>query len=633
MKASWICVLCSIIAVLFLTAVRSLTSSPAQQPAFDVRGHYTKSEQMIPMRDGIKLFTVIYSPKDSSQKYPIMLNRTPYSAGPYGKDAYKPAIGPSVAMAQEGYIFVYQDVRGRWMSEGDFIDARPYNPSKKGKQVDESSDTYDTIEWLIKNISNQNGRAGQWGISYPGFYTSMGIIDAHPALVAASPQAPVGDWFIGDDWHHHGAFFLVDSFNFYSYIGQPRPKPTSEAPPRFNHGTPDGYRFFLEMGPLANANRKYFKNEIGFWNDLMKHGVYDDFWKARCVMPHLKKVKPAVLVVAGWFDAEDLYGTLNSYRAIEQENPGISNRLVMGPWCHGCWAREDFSSLGSIQFGSNTSGYYQEKIEKVFFDHYLKDKGSLDLPEASTFLTGANVWKSYDQWPPKTVEQKALYFQANGALSFDPPKGGGEAFDEYISDPNKPVPYIPYISNGRGQVGYMIEDQRFAAVRPDVLTYETEPLTDDVTIAGPITAELYVSTTGTDADFVVKLIDVLPNNAPNPDPNPKGVQMGGYQMLVRGDVMRAKFRNSYEKPEPLVSNRPTKVSFLLQDVHHAFIKGHKIMVQVQSSWFPLVDRNPQKFVDIYNATDADFQKATQRVYRSGALVSHLKVGVMRGKGE
>jgi uncharacterized protein len=633
MKVSGVYAFCLIIAVLSLTADRSLTSSRAQQPAFDVRSHYTKSEQMIPMRDGIKLFTVIYSPKEPSQKYPIMLNRTPYSAGPYGKDAYKPAIGPSLAMAQEGYIFVYQDVRGRWMSEGDFIDARPYNPNKKGKEIDESSDTYDTIEWLLKNISNQNGRVGQWGISYPGFYTSMGIIDAHPALVAASPQAPVGDWFIGDDWHHHGAFFLVDSFNFYSYIGQPRPKPTSEAPPRFNHGTPDGYRFFLEMGPLANANRKYFKNEIGFWNDLMKHGVYDDFWKARRVMPHLKKIKPAVLVVAGWFDAEDLYGTLNSYRAIEKENPGISNRLVMGPWCHGCWAREDYSSLGSIQFGSNTSGYYQEKIEKVFFDHYLKDKGSLNLPEASTFLTGANVWKSYDQWPPKAIEQKALYFQAKGALSFDPPKGGGEAFDEYISDPNKPVPYIPHISNGRGQVGYMIEDQRFAAGRTDVLTYETEPLTEDLTIAGPITTELYVSTTGTDADFVVKLIDVLPNNAPNPEPNPKEVQMGGYQMLIRGDVMRAKFRNSYEKPEALVPNRPSKVSFVLQDVHHAFLKGHKIMVQVQSSWFPLVDRNPQKFVDIYNATEADFQKATQRIYRSGALVSHLKVGVMRRKGE
>jgi putative CocE/NonD family hydrolase len=626
MKQAKIYVLCLLIMALSIAAGRSVSTSRAQQQTSDIRSHYTKSEHMIPMRDGIKLFTVIYAPKDSSQKYPIMLNRTPYNANRPGR------IG-SVPMAQEGYIFVYQDVRGRWMSEGEFIDARPYNPNKKGSEIDESSDTYDTIEWLLKNVSNHNGRVGQWGISYPGFYTSMGIIDAHPALKAASPQAPVGDWFIGDDWHHHGAFFLIDAFNFYSVIGQPRPKPTSVAPPPFDHGTPDGYRFFLEMGPLANANRKYFKNEIAFWNDLMKHGTYDDFWKARRVMPHLKKIKPAVMVVAGWFDAEDLYGTLNTYQAIEKQNPGLSNILVMGPWCHGCWARPDFSSLGNIQFGSNTSGYYQEKIEKVFFDYYLKDKGPVHLPEASTFLTGANVWKSYGQWPPKGIEQKALYFQANGALSFDPPKSTGEAFDEYISDPNKPVPYIPFISNGRGQVTYMVEDQRFAATRPDVLTYETETLREDVTIAGPITAELYISTTGTDADFVVKLIDVLPNNAPNPEPNPRNVQMGGYQMLVRGDVMRAKFRDSYEKPSALVPNRPTRVSFVLQDIHHAFLKGHKIMVQVQSSWFPLVDRNPQKFVDIYQATEADFQKATHRVYRSGALGSHLKVGVLKRTGE
>jgi uncharacterized protein len=628
MKQTCVYVLCFSILALSMAAERSLPASLAQQPAFDVKAHYSKSEQMIAMRDGVKLFTAIYSPKDSTQKYPILLNRTPYSAGPYGSDDFKSGIGPSVHMAKDGYIIVYQDVRGRWMSEGEFIDARPYNPNKKGVEIDESSDTYDTIEWLLKNVPNHNGRVGQWGISYPGFYTSMGIIDAHPALKAASPQAPVGDWFIGDDWHHHGAFFLIDTFNFYSIIGQPRPKPTKVPPTRFNHGTPDGYRFFLEMGPLANANRKYFKNEIAFWNDLMNHGTYDEFWKARRVMPHLKKIKPAVLVVAGWFDAEDLYGTLNTYQAIEKQNPGISNFLVMGPWCHGCWASRDFSSLGSIQFGSNTSGYYQENIEKVFFDYYLKDKGSMSLPEASTFLTGANAWRSYSQWPPKGVEQKALYFHANGALSFDPPKGKGEEYDEYISDPNKPVPYIPTISNGRGMVGYMVEDQRFASTRTDVLTYETEPLTEDVAIAGPLTAELYISTTGTDADFVVKLIDVLPNNTPNPVPNPGNVQMGGFQMLVRGDVMRAKFRDSYEKPEPLVPNRPTRVSFVLQDVHHSFLKGHKIMVQVQSSWFPLVDRNPQKFVDIYKAVDGDFQKATHRIYRSSSLYSQLKVGVV-----
>ncbi|MCI0387979.1 MAG: CocE/NonD family hydrolase [Acidobacteria bacterium] len=623
----------SLLIGLFALCASSLRPSPSAQSAqggFDVKTHYAKSEHLIPMRDGVKLFTSIYAPKDTSRKYPIMLNRTPYSVAPYGPDAYRSAIGPSVQMAEEGYIIVYQDVRGRLMSEGEFVDARPYNPKKKGPaEVDESSDTYDAIEWLLKNIPNHNGRVGMWGISYPGFYASMGIIDAHPALKAASPQAPIGDWFIGDDWHHHGAFFLVDAFNFYAVIGQPRPKPTSVGPRGFEHGTPDGYKFFLEMGPLANANKKYFKNEIVFWNDLMKHGVYDDFWKARRVMPHLTNIKPAVLVVAGWFDAEDLYGTLNTYQAIEKQNPKAYNILAMGPWCHGCWAGGDGSSLGNIQFDSKTGPYYRENIEKVFFDYYLKDKGELKLPEASTFLTGANVWKSYDQWPPKGLQERALYFHANGKLSFDPPAAGGEAFDEYLSDPQKPVPYVPEISSRRGVVTYMVEDQRFAAMRPDVLVYESDALTEDVILAGSITAELYVSTTGSDADFVVKLIDVYPDNAPDNEPNPRNVRMGGFQMMVRGDVMRAKFRNSYERPEPMKPNQPTKVAFVLQDIHHAFRKGHKIMVQVQSSWFPLADRNPQKFVDIYNATAADFQKATQRVYRSGRLSSHLKVGVMK----
>ena len=623
--------LCLLIGLLASSAVSLMPFllAQGQQTAFEVKTHYMKSEHQVPMRDGVKLFTVVYAPKDSTKKYPIMFNRTTYSVGPYGPDSFKTAIGPSVRMAEEGYIFVYQDVRGRWMSEGEFVDARPYKPEKKGaSEVDESSDTYDTIEWLLKNIPNHNGRVGMWGISYPGFYVSMGIIDAHPAIKAASPQAPIGDWFIGDDWHHHGALFLADAFNFYSVIGQPRPMPTSKGPAAFDHGTPDGYKFFLEMGSLPNANKKYFKDEIAFWNDLMKHGTYDEFWKARRVMPHLKNIKPAVMVVAGWFDAEDLYGTLNTYQAIEKQNPNAYNILVMGPWCHGCWAGGDGSSLGNIQFGSKIGPYYRENIEKVFFDFYLKDKGELKLPEASTFLTGANVWKSYEQWPPKGLQERALYFHANGKLSFDPPPADPEAFDEYQSDPMKPVPYIPQITSRRGVVGYMVEDQRFAATRPDVLVYQTDALSEDVTLAGPITAELNISTTGTDADFVVKLIDVFPEKTPDPEPNPRDVKMGGFQMLVRGDVMRVKFRNSYERPEPINPNQPTKVSFVMQDIHHTFLAGHKIMVQVQSSWFPLVDRNPQKFVDIYNATEGDFQKATHRVYRSGRLNSHLKIGVI-----
>jgi putative CocE/NonD family hydrolase len=596
---------------------------------FDVKANYSKSEHMIPMRDGVKLFTVVYAPRDASQKYPIMLTRTPYSVAPYGPDAYKNAVGPSEAMAREGYIFAYQDVRGRWMSEGEFVDARPFIGNKKPTEVDESSDTYDTVDWLLKNIANNNGRVGMWGISYPGFYTSMGIIEAHPAIKAASPQAPVGDWFIGDDWHHHGAFFLVDAFNFYSIVGQPRPKPTSTPPQPFVHGTPDGYRFFLDLGPVRNANSKYFHGEIGFWNDLMRHGTYDDFWKARRVMPNLKNIKPAVMMVTGWFDAEDFYGTMNTYQAIEKQNPGLYNILVSGPWCHGCWAAANYKSLGNIDFGSAVSRYYQENIELPFFNYYLKDKGPLALPEATMFLTGANEWKTYDQWPPKGVQEERLYFQAGGRLSQLRQATTAQVFDEFVSDPNKPVPYVPQITSRRGFTTYMDEDQRFAAMRPDVLVYQTEPLVEDMLVAGPIKANLLVSTTGTDADWVVKIIDVFPDDTPNPQPNPQNVQLGGYQMLLRGDVMRGKFRNSYEKPEPFVPNQPTRVSFTLQDIHHLFRKGHRVMVQVQSTWFPLVDRNPQKFVDIYNAAEADFQKATHRVICGGEQGSYITVGVLR----
>lgn len=601
-----------------------------QSTQFNVKDHYVKSEHQIPMRDGVKLYTVIYSPKDSSQKYPIMMTRTPYSAGPYG-GAYRPSLGPSAAFQQEGYIFVYQDVRGTFMSEGEFEDVRPYIPNKKSpKQIDESSDTYDTIEWLIKNIPNNNGRAGVWGISYPGFYTATALMDAHPALKAASPQAPIADWFIGDDDHHNGAYFLFDSFGFCTFFGMPRPQPTANQFRNFDYGTPDAYDYFLRLGSVANV-MKYFKGENKYINDVMKHGNYDEFWQSRNVLPHLKKVTPAVLVVGGWFDAEDLYGPLNIYQAIEKNNPGAKNILAMGPWSHGQWARGNGDSLGDIRFNSSTSAWYRENVELPFFNFYLKDKGELKLPEATVFRTGANEWKSFDQWPPKDLQSRSIYFRANGKLAFDAPKDSGEAFDEYLSDPARPVPYTNVITNSRG-TGYMIEDQRFAARRPDVLTFETGAFDEDLTLAGPVTADLFVSTTGTDADFIVKLIDVYPDNAPNNSPSGANVRttpLGGFQMLVRAEVMRGKFRKSFSKPEPFAPGKPDEVKIAMNDIHHTFKTGHKIMVQVQSSWFPLVDRNPQKFVDIYNATDADFQKATHRVYRSARLSSHLKVGVLK----
>ena len=601
--------------------------STAQTEA-EVKAAYTKREQLIPMRDGVKLFTAIYSPKDQSQTYPIMLTRTPYTVFPYGPEQYKPVLGPSLFLQKEKYIFVYQDVRGKFMSEGEYVDVRPHKPKKNGpKDIDESSDAYDTIAWLLKNVPNNNGRVGMWGISYPGFYTSMGVIDAHPALKAASPQAPIVDWFIGDDFHHNGALFLPHAFNFFATLGKHRPKPTTEFPPRFQHGTPDGYRFFLEMGPLANANRKYLKGEVQFWNDLMEHPNYDAFWQARDIRPHLRNIKPAVMTVGGWFDAEDLFGALNTYKTIEETNPGIRNTLVMGPWFHGGWARGEGESLGDINFGSKTSLAYQETVELPFFNCLLKDKCDGQIPEAMVFETGSNTWRRYDSWPPKNVESRDLYLTANGGLAFAPDKTVA-GFDEYVSDPTRPVPFINGTAIGMTRE-YMVEDQRFASRRPDVLVYQTPILDRDVTLAGPIKATLFVSTTGTDSDFVVKLIDVFPDSMPDPDPNPAGVTMGGYQMLVRGEPMRARFRNSYSTPEPMTPGKVTKVEFTLPDVNHAFLRGHRIMIQIQSSWFPLVDRNPQKFLDINRATESDFQKATQRVYRSAPNNSRITVSVLK----
>ena len=618
----------SLIAPVIVLAFFGSVSTLQAQTDAEVKAHYIKSEHQIRMRDGVRLFTSIYSPKDKSRAYPIMLNRTPYSVSPYGLDEYKTTVGPSELFQKEKYIFVYQDVRGRLMSEGEFVNMRPHNPKKSGQQIDESTDTYDTIEWLIKNVPNNNGRVGTWGISYPGFYTTMSIVDAHPALKAASPQAPIADWFIGDDFHHNGTLFLPHAFNFMASFGQPRPKPTTDRAPRFQHGTPDGYQFFLDMGPLPNADREHLKGQVSFWNEMMAHPNYDYFWQARSVLPHLRNVRPAVMVVGGWFDAENLYGALNTYKTIEQHNRGINNLLVMGPWFHGGWSRSDGEFLGDIHFGSLTSVLYRETIELPFFNCALKDKCESKLPEAFVFETGSNQWRSYEAWPPKHVESRNLFLQAGGGLSFARPTAKDKSFDEYVSDPARPVPFINGVAIGMTRE-YMTEDQRFASRRPDVLVYQTEPLTENLTVAGPIRATLYVSTSGTDSDFIVKLIDFLPSDTPDNSANAEGVKLGGYQMLVRGEPMRARFRNSFSKPERMSPNKVTRVEFTMPDVNHSFLKGHRLMVQIQSTWFPLVDRNPQKFVDINRATEADFQKATQRVYRSGQYSSALTLQVLK----
>jgi putative CocE/NonD family hydrolase len=595
----------------------------------EVKARYTKYEYRIPMRDGKRLFTAVYVPKDQSKTYPFLMTRTPYSVRPYGADQYPENLGPSALFGKAGYIFVYQDVRGRWMSEGEFDNMRPHKPAKGPKDVDESTDTHDTITFLLRKVANHNGKVGLWGISYPGFYTAAGMIDAHPALLAASPQAPVTDWFVGDDWHHNGALFLAHMFNFHSRFDRPRPVPTRKFQATFDHGTPDGYQFFLKLGSLMDAGKRHFGGKAAFWDEAMKHGTYDEFWKSRNIRPHLKDIRPAVLTVGGWFDAENLFGALEVYRKVKKNSPKTSNRLVMGPWVHGGWGRGDGAALGDVSFNAKTAEYYREHIELPFFEHHLKGVKAAEMPEAWVFETGTNVWRKHATWPPREAKPRALYFHAGGKLGNSLPGNAkpDDDHDEYISDPSKPVPYLGRIALGMAQ-DYMTADQRFAARRPDVLVYQTGELEEDVTVGGPIEVELFVSTTGTDADWVVKLIDVYPNDHPDPKPNPKEVRMGGYQQLVRGDVMRGKFRNSFEKPEAFEPGKPAQVKFALPDVYHTFRPGHRIMVQVQSSWFPLVDRNPQTFVDIYGAKKADYRKATQRVYRTREMPSRVTVRVL-----
>jgi len=595
-----------------------------------VRDNYTKIEQSIPMRDGVKLFTAIYIPKDQTKKYPFLINRTPYTVAPYGPDKYKTSLGNFPAMMREGFIFVYQDVRGRWMSEGTFDDIRPHNPNKKGKSdIDESSDTYDTIDWLVKNVKNNNGKAGIYGISYPGFYSTAALPGAHPALKAVSPQAPVTDWFIGDDFHHNGVLFLMDAFSFMTTFGVPRPKPITPdlGPKAMKFPILDNYRFYLEAGSVKNLKDKYMGDSIRFWNNLFAHPNLDTFWKARSIQTHLKSVKPAVMVVGGFFDAEDAYGAFATYKSIEKQNPTANNILVMGPWYHGGWVRSSGANFGDIEFGQPTSFQYQERFELPFFKYHLKGVGDFKPAEANIFVTGSNEWKAFANWPPKDTEQRNLYFQPNGKLGFDKVQRT-DSWDEYVSDPNNPVPYQEGVQAKRTRE-YMIDDQRFAARRPDVKVYQTEPLTEDITLTGPVLAKLVVSTTGTDADYVVKLIDVYPEDAPSPVPNPKNILMGGYQMLVRGEIMRGKYRNSFETPEAMVPGLVTKVDYTLPDVAHTFKKGHKIMIQVQNSWFPLGDRNPQKFMDIYTAEPSDFQKATQRIFHDVKNASSITINVLK----
>jgi putative CocE/NonD family hydrolase len=623
----------AVLALLVLAALlpaRAAAQEAEAKREAEVKAHYTKYEYRIPMRDGKRLFTAVYAPKDRRQTYPILLQRTPYSVRPYGADDYPDGLQPFALSGIGGYIFVYQDVRGRWMSEGEFVHMRPHILDKKPTDIDESTDTYDTIDWLLKHVPGHNGRVGLWGTSYPGFYAAAGLIDAHPALKAASPQAPQADWFMGDDWHHNGALLVLNMLNFMAHVDRPHPEPTKRpSPPAFVHDTPDGYDFCLKLGPLREVGKHYLKGESAFWDEAVRHNSYDDFWRARNLRPHLKDIKPAVMTVGGWFDAENLFGALEVYKNVQKNSPRTDNMLVMGPWFHGAWVRDDGAKLGDVTFNVKSAEFYREHIELPFFEYHLKGKGDWKHPGAWVFETGTNVWRKHDTWPPKNVKARALYFHAGGKLLEGPPPDTPpeEGHDEYISDPSRPVPYEEKITN-RKSAEYMTADQRFAGRRPDVLVFTSDVLEEDLTIAGPIEADLFVSTTGTDSDYIVKVIDVYPDDYPDPMPNPARVKMGGYQQLLRGDVMPARFRNSFEKPEALTPGKPTPVKFALPDVYHTFRSGHRIMVQVQSSWFPLVDRNPQTLVDISRAKPSDYRKAMQRIYRTRELPSHVTVLVV-----
>ena len=612
--------------ILFLTFFISV-GTWAQKASADslyMRANYEKTEYRIPMRDGAELFTIVYTPKDKSKKYPFLMNRTCYNASSYGD--YKTYGHPSKFLVEDKYILVFQDVRGRYMSDGVFNNMTPNIPGndvKKKKAIDESSDTYDTVDWLVKNVKGNNGKAGIYGISYPGFYSAASLPDAHPALKAVSPQAPISDFFF-DDFHHHGVYlesytpaFAVFGYQKNSNTNQSWYTPQME---RIAKNRPkDGYQFYLDLGPLKNITQKYH-NDNFFWNQIIDHPNYDEFWQKRNILPHLKNITPAVMTVGGWFDAEDLYGPLNIYKRIEATTPKAKNTIVMGPWSHGAWAHEEGKSTHNhIYFGDSISTFYQRNIERKFFSHYLKDGADFKLPEAYMFDTGKKAWDTFDVWPPKKENVK-LYLGAKEKLAINTPQDAKAAF-EYISDPAKP---IPYTSQTEGLTftprNFMSDDQRNASRRPDVLTFETDVLTSDMTLSGEILAKLDVSMTGTDADFIVKLIDVYPDDEPNYEGNPKNIIMGGYQQLVRSEVFRGRFRNSYEKPEPFVPNQITKVNVPLQDILHTFKKGHRIMVHIQSTWFPYIDRNPQKYVDnIYKANEEDFIKSTIKIYGSSVI--------------
>jgi putative CocE/NonD family hydrolase len=592
-----------------------------QSSADNLNAIFDKRDAMIPMRDGTRLHTEVYVPKNATQALPFVLERTPYGVmddenGITKKfDIYR-------EMVNGGYIFVFQDIRGRYKSEGQFLmQRRPRNPND-AHAIDEGTDTYDTIDWLLKNVPHNNGRVGLLGISYGGWLTVMAMLEPHPAMKAVSEQASPDDMFLGDDFHHNGAFRLSYGFEYAAMME------TGKTNAPFHFDLDDTYDWYLKLGPLANANARYLHGNMPTWNDFVAHPNYDEYWKRDAVSPYLKKITVPDLNVAGWWDQEDFYGPQKIYQTLEKRDTHHWNYFVAGPWNHGGWSEGKGSSLGRVEFGSDTAQYFREKIQAGWFAYWLKDQGQLPLQKALTFETGTNEWKNYSEWPPRQgIQTRKLYFQAGGGLSFDPPdKNAGPGFDRYVSDPAHPVPYrhqpIQATYPGGGWPTWLVEDQRFVQKRPDVLTWQTAPLTENVTVVGDLVARLFASTSGSDSDWIVKLIDVYPELYP-PDPD-----MSGYELMIADEVFRGRFRESFEKPKAITSNKVEEYVIDLHTNDHCFLRGHRIMVQVQSSWFPIIDRNPQKFVpNIFEATEADYQAATQQVYRTQEYPSSIELPV------
>lgn len=620
------------ISFLLLACLSIFTVSVAQNGKEWIETNYTKREVMIPMRDGVKLYTAIYEPVHSDGKSPVLMTRTPYKAAPYGRGMDGRLSGIWHPYAKEKYIFVVQDVRGRWKSEGVFVNVRPFIADKKGKETDEASDVYDTVEWLLKNVGNNNGKVAAIGSSYSGFYSLMAGLSGHPAIKAVVPQAPVTDWFMGDDFHHNGALILCDAFRFNSSVNRPRPVPTEKLSPNTVYYSTDEYSFFLETGALKNFTA-LLGDSIQFWNDMMKHPVYDSWWQQRDTRRACYGIHPAVLIVGGLFDAEDCYGTWELYKAINKQSKNTDLQLVVGPWYHGGWGAADGSYLGNIRFGMNTSLHYRTDIEYPFLQYYLKGEG-VDIPasrKVRIFFSGENQWHDFPVWPPKEAVAVPYYLSSGGHLLKEEPHETS-SYSEYISDPAKPVPYTDKTQYTRTKE-YMTDDQRFAGRRPDVLCFKTPPLDKNVKVGGPLIVELEVALSTTDADFVVKLIDEFPEDfaydaEKEGKGNGKSYLMCGYQMLVRGEVMRGRFRNSFEYPEAFVPGVPAKVCFVMPDIAHTFGKGHRIGIQIQSTWFPLVDRNPQQFVDIYTCEDSDFVKSEIKLFHQKGAASKIILPVL-----